>query len=167
VHRSGLVLLASVLLLTGRPSTGLAQRYAAERRAEQEIRAARARSNRAIAAHDTAALAAGWAPDFHVVTSVSQQAGRDENALAFGRQFVDRPDVIYVRTPDSVRVWTPWGMAAEYGHWRGKWTSDGRTIEIGGPYFAKWQTTGGRWLILAEIFSPGWCRGGAYCETRP
>jgi hypothetical protein len=58
-------------------------------------------------------------------------------------------------------------MAAEYGHWRGKWSSEGRTIEIGGPYFAKWQTTAGRWVIVAEIFSPGWCRGGAYCKARP
>jgi ketosteroid isomerase-like protein len=156
-----------LLLLAVRPSTMSGQRPAL-RRAEQEIRAARARSNRGIAAHDTAAIAAEWADDIHLVSSVSQQvAGRAANALAFARQFAERPDVIYVRAPDSVRVWLPWGMAAEYGRWRGKWTSAGRTIEIGGPYFAKWQTTGGRWLIVAEIYSPGWCRGGAYCESRP
>ena len=166
--RPGIALAVGLLLLTMRPALAVAQAPAAAQRAEREIRAARARSNRAIAAHDTAAIAAEWTQDIHVVSSVSQQiAGRDSNTITLGRQFAERPDVVYVRAPDSVRVWLPWGMAAEYGQWRGKWTRDGELIELGGPYFAKWQTTSGRWLIVAEIYSPGWCRGGRYCESRP
>ena len=43
---------------------------------ETSIRAARARSNAAIAKHDVAAIAAHWMLDFHVVTSTSAQAAR-------------------------------------------------------------------------------------------
>ena len=168
MRRRALVSALGLLLLTKGPALLGAQAPGAAERAEQAIRSARARSNRGIAAHDTAAIAAEWTDDFHVVTSVSQQvAGRDANALSFGRQFAERPDVVYVREPDSVQVWLPWGLAAEYGRWRGKWTREGKLIELGGPYFAKWQMTGGRWLIVAEIFSPGWCRGDGYCESRP
>src|SRR5690349_11791757 len=76
------------------------------------IRAARARSNRAIAAHDTAALVREWLPEFWVVSSTNAQtAGRDANRTRFAEIFASRPDVIYVRTPDSVTVNTSWGQA--------------------------------------------------------
>ena len=43
------------------------------------IRAARASFNRAIAAHDTAAMATFWASDYHGVSSRNTQSnGRDE-----------------------------------------------------------------------------------------
>jgi hypothetical protein len=83
------------------------------------------------------------------------------------QQFVDRPDVVWVRTPDSLRVFLPWGMSAEYGTWRGSWTQGDDKIEIGGPYFGKWQKEGERWRIQAEIFVPTWCRGGAFCDRKP
>lgn len=138
------------------------------REAEAAIRAARARSNAAIARHDTSAIAAEWMPDVHVVSSAGLQlSGRAENARALQAQFVDRPDVVYVRTPDSLQVYSPWGMAAEFGHWQGSWTLGDRKIEIGGPYFGKWQRVDGRWLIQAEVFVPGWCRGGPFCERKP
>lgn len=135
---------------------------------ERLIRAARQRSNEAIARHDTTAIAAEWMPNVHVVSSIgAQMAGRDENARALARQFADRPDVVYVRTPDSLRVYGPWEMAAEYGQWTGRWSQGGDHVEIGGPYFAKWQKHDGRWLIQAEVFVPGWCRGSRYCTTKP
>ncbi|MEP7346171.1 MAG: nuclear transport factor 2 family protein, partial [Gemmatimonadaceae bacterium] len=137
-------------------------------RDEREIRAARDRSNRAIAAHDTAGIAVEWMPNVNVVSSAGLQSeGRDANIARMAQQFVDRPDVFYVRTPDSVRVFLPWGMAAEYGTWRGRWTQAGDKIEIGGPYFGKWQKEGERWRIQAEIFVPTWCRGGTFCQHKP
>ncbi|MFN8571594.1 MAG: nuclear transport factor 2 family protein [Gemmatimonadaceae bacterium] len=136
--------------------------------ADGTIRAARARSNAAIARHDTAGIAAEWMPNVNVVSSAGLQLnGRAENARALQQQFTDRPDVIYVRTPDSLQVYPPWGMAAEFGHWQGSWTQGTQKIEIGGAYFAKWQRESDRWLIQAEVFVPAWCRGGSFCDRRP
>lgn len=135
---------------------------------ERAIRAARDRSNRAIAAHDTAGIAAEWMPNVNLVSSAGLQIeGRDANTRNIAQQFTDRPDVTYVRTPDSLRVYSPWAMAAEYGTWRGAWTQGMDKIEIGGSYFGKWQKENDRWRIQAEIFVPTWCRGGAFCERKP
>lgn len=135
---------------------------------ERLIRAARERSNRAIAAHDTAGIAAEWMPNVHLVSSAGLQIeGREANILSLAGHFGERPDVIYVRTPDSVRVFIPWGMGAEYGTWRGSWSTGGEKIEVGGSYFGKWQKDAERWRIQAEIFVPMWCRGGSYCEKKP
>src|SRR5688572_30691805 len=65
---------------------------------ESLIRAARAHNNRAIAAHDTAALASDWMPEFWLVSSTNAQtAGRDAARSRFAQQFALRPDLIYVR----------------------------------------------------------------------
>ena len=141
---------------------------------ERLVRAARARSNAAIAAHDVAGITREMSPEVMVLSSVSQVAlGVGQNAERFAQQFRDRPDVIYVREPDSVRVFAPWGMATEWGQWRGRWTQPGGVIEIGGPYFAKWHRAGAAagggpaWLVVGETYVPGWCRGGVFCERRP
>ena len=132
------------------------------------IRAARERSNRAIAAHDTAAMAAEWMPSLHVVSSNSAQMdGRETNLGRFAEQFAARPDVVYRRTPRSVVVYPPWGMAAESGSWTGSWTDAEGKIRIAGTYFAKWQKLEGAWRIQAEIYVPTECSGGAYCRTMP
>ena len=132
------------------------------------IRKAREASNRAIAAHDTANIARHFMPDVHVVTSASALAGgRDENARRFAQQFADRPDVVYRRTPDSVAVFRPWGMAAEWGRWRGSWTDPDGKVQIGGRYFAKWQKVAEGWRIQSETYVPSYCRGGGYCTRSP
>jgi ketosteroid isomerase-like protein len=149
-------------------AAGAAEATASEGADVAAIRAARERSNRAIAAHDTAAIAVEWMPDISVVTSAGLQLrGRDENARRFADQFLTLEGVWYRREPDSVRVWAPWGMAAEYGRWRGGWTQGGEKVDIGGAYFGKWQRRDGRWLIQAEIYVPAWCRGTTYCAPRP
>ena len=90
---------------------------------EQLIREARARSNRAIAAHDLAAIAREWAADLHVVSSTSAQtAGRDANGERMATQFKNRPDTVYVRTPTEIAVNPAWAVASERGDWTGKWT---------------------------------------------
>jgi ketosteroid isomerase-like protein len=132
------------------------------------IRGVREASNRAIAAHDTAAMAATWMPNLHVVTSTSAQMdGRAANLKGFADQFAARPDVVYRRTPESVAVYQTWGMASESGRWAGSWTDVDGKVRIGGSYFAKWQKTDSGWLILAEIYVPSECTGGAYCRQRP
>src|SRR4051812_6358295 len=90
---------------------------------EQMIRAARARSNAAIAAHDAPAIAESWLDDVHVTTSTGAQgSGRAANQSRMSEQFARRPDTIYVRTPTMIDVYLPWAVASERGEWVGRWT---------------------------------------------
>ena len=135
---------------------------------EALIRAARARSNQAIAAHDLAGIARAWTADVHIVTSTSAQAsGRDANQQRMAQQFKNRPDTIYVRQPATIEVYAPWNVAAERGEWTGRWTEPDGALEIGGTYQAQWRKVEGQWLIQAELFVPTRCKGGAYCRQRP
>jgi ketosteroid isomerase-like protein len=146
-------------------STGRAQVAGSD---ESQIRAARARSNRAIAAHDTAAIANAWLPEFHIVTSVNRQsAGRDAARTAMGDTFVARPDVVYVREPTSITVNAKWGHAAENGRWTGRWTQRDGVTRVGGVYFAKWKKTDAGWKLLSETFVQTSCSGTSYCDAPP
>lgn len=135
---------------------------------ERAIRQQRAASNAAIARHDTAGIGAVMSDSVVVLTSGSvYRIGRAANMQSFAEQFRTRPDLIYVRTPDQVRLFEPWSMASESGRWSGSWTdADGR-IRVGGVYFAKWRLKNGAWLIESETYVPDRCEGGAYCRTPP
>ena len=136
--------------------------------AAELIRAARERSNRAIATHDLDGIATEWAADIHVSGSVGLLAsGIAANTQSLARQFERRPDTIYVRTPTVVEVFAPWQVASEQGTWVGTWTEPDGPLEIGGSYQARWGLVGSRWLIRSELFVPTWCKGGAYCERSP
>jgi ketosteroid isomerase-like protein len=137
-------------------------------RHEPTIRQRRASSNAAIAKHDTGGIGAILTNDVVVVTSNSVHAvGRATNLQRFSDQFRSRPDVVYDRTPDQVRVFAPWGMASESGRWTGSWTDTDGKIQIGGIYFAKWRLKNGSWLVESETYVPESCTGGAYCRTAP
>ena len=183
---TGLTVLAAMrpAIATAQPSTASAQPNTASAQpsttnADQRalaatttdvaaIRAARERSNRAIASHDLAGVVAEMMPDVYVVSSAGLQiSGRALNRARFADQFAGKPDIVYRRTPDSVAVFARWGMAAEYGRWIGSWTDPDGKVRIGGSYFAKWQKTGATWRIQAETYVPLNCDGGAYCRTRP
>jgi uncharacterized protein (TIGR02246 family) len=136
---------------------------------ESMIRAARARSNAAIAKHDLDGISRVWMEDVHIVTSTSARGtGRDENRQRMGRQFASRPDTTYVRRTTDVQVYAPWSVASERGEWTGTWTElDGR-VTIGGTYLAQWRKVGAEWLIQAELFVPLRCEGSQrYCGERP
>lgn len=132
------------------------------------VRAARARSNRAIAARDTLALVAIASPSYHSVSSRNAHTnGRDGVLLQWRNQFTSHPDVSYVRTPKSVQLFAPWEMAEETGTWIGRWSeSDGR-VTIRGNYTAKWRRIDGTWLLEAEVFTPLSCAGSSYCTIPP
>lgn len=141
---------------------------AAQSADETAIRAARARSNAAIAAHDVAGIASHWLPDVHIVTSTSAQAsGRDANGSRMAQQFERRPDTVYVRTPSAVDVLAPWAVASEHGAWTGRWTEPDGVVEIAGTYLAQWRRTSDGWRIQAELFVPTRCTGSAYCRAHP
>jgi len=134
----------------------------------REIRRLRELSNAAIARHDTAGFGAILAPNFVIVSSNSAHTtGRDNEVQAIAEAFQARPDVVYRRTPDEVRVFTPWAMASERGRWTGTWTAADGAVRIDGSYFAKWRRVNGSWRVETETFVPERCSGGAYCRTPP
>lgn len=135
---------------------------------EQLIRAARDRSNVAIAKHDLDGIAAAWMDDVHVVSSTSAQtAGKNPNRVRMAAQFKNRPDTVYVRNPITIEVFAPWHVASERGAWTGRWTEPDGVLEIGGTYQAQWRKTNDRWLIQGELFVPTHCKGSNYCKQRP
>lgn len=153
--------LAALLLLPAPPSAR------AQSTDDAEIRRRRESSNAAIARHDTAGIGAILAPHFAITTSLSvHEDGRALHLTTFAELFRDRPDVVYRRTPADIRVFAPWGMAAEYGTWTGSWTDTDGTIQIRGTYFAKWRKLGGAWLVESETYVPEACVGGSYCGAR-
>lgn len=156
-----------VLVLTLVTATAGAQ-SPGDRDAVAEIRRLRASSNAAIARHDTAGFGAILAPNFSIVSSYSNhESGRDTHVSSIAATFASRPTVVYVRTPDEVRVYAPWEMASERGHWTGTWTDGQDRIRITGSYFAKWRKVGGAWRVESETYVPEACTGGAYCATPP
>lgn len=140
----------------------------AEEGDEHVIRITRDASNKAIAEHDTVALARTLAEDYHVITSRNgEAAGRAAMLERFKDDFSTRPDIIYIRTADQVDVFAEWKMAAESGTWVGHWTENGERVELTGRYFAKWHKIKGQWMIRAEIFVPLTCAGNEFCKKAP
>ena len=148
---------------------GVAAAVCAQGDDERAIRAARARSNAAIAVHDLEGISRVWMPDVHIVTSTSAQGGgRDDNRQRMARQFAHRPDTTYVRRTTDVQVYAPWAVASERGEWTGTWTEPDGKVTIGGTYLAQWRKVGTEWLIQAEVFVPVRCGGSdGYCRQRP
>ena len=135
---------------------------------EQRIRDARARSNAAIAAHDVDGVSRFWMDNVQVVTSTGvSDAGRDLNRARFAGVFKERPDVVYVRTPETVEILEAWNVASEQGRWTGQWTQSDGVTRIGGTYLAQWRKVNGEWLIQAELFVPTECSGSSYCGRHP
>jgi ketosteroid isomerase-like protein len=161
-------MLALSVLIAGTYQDSPAQAGSLQSGDEQLIREARARSNRAIAAHDLAAIAREWMPNVHVVSSTSAQtAGREANRERMAQQFTNRPDTVYVRRSTTIDVYPSWAVASERGEWTGKWTEPDGALEIGGTYQAQWRKIDGQWLIQAELFVPTRCTGAKYCNQRP
>ncbi len=135
---------------------------------EQQIRQARLQSNQAIARHDSIALASHWTEDFYLITSRNTEvSGRDANRKSFATEFKNKPDVIYIRTPSSVELFSDWGMASETGTWTGQWKEPDGMVNVSGTYYAKWHNINGVWKIRAEIFTPLRCSGSAFCLQKP
>lgn len=132
------------------------------------IRARRESSNAAIARHDTAGFAAILADDLVVLSSTSRRdLSKPEHVRSMAEWFASRPDVVYRRTPDSIRVFVAWHMASEAGRWVGSWTeSDGKVV-VGGRYFAKWRYRDGAWSVESETYVPEHCTGSSYCARAP
>ncbi len=120
---------------------------------EAAIRAARARFNTAIAAHDTVALDRDWSEDITVITSRGLvSTGRAAYRARLIGQFGTWPDVVYRRVPATVTVHPALNIATEIGEWTGSWTDAQGKVEAGGAYIAQWRNVGGRWLLHSEAY---------------
>jgi ketosteroid isomerase-like protein len=162
------VALAGVMLVPMMVAMAAATQRPAPQSDDAAIRAARAQSNQAIAAHDIAGISRHWMPDVHIVTSTSAQgSGKVVNGQRMADQFSRRPDTVYVRTPTAVDVFAAWGVASERGEWTGRWTEPDGLVQIRGTYLAQWRKVSGTWLIQAEVFVPTACTGSTYCTARP
>jgi ketosteroid isomerase-like protein len=132
------------------------------------IVAARARSNEAIARHDTAGISREMMPDVTVVSSTSAMGtGVAVNVSRMAAQFARRPDTRWIRTPDTIAVFDAWDVASERGQWVGTWTEPDGPLVIRGIYAAQWRRHDGAWRIQGELFVPLRCEGGGYCRARP
>ena len=132
---------------------------------ETDIRDMRGRSNRAIAAHDLETVIAALAPDV-VVTGGNGGVtiGRDSVRAVFRRIFADTSFIDYLRTPDSITVSTARPtLAAEHGHWMGRYHTANGIEDIGGVYLAMWRRTTEGWRIRSELFVSLTCHGPRMC----
>jgi ketosteroid isomerase-like protein len=116
------------------------------------IRALRAQSNQAIAAHDADRTVSFMAPDVVVgVAGGPTLKGRDASRAAFAEQFADRAFVTYERTIEQVTLPDPM-RATECGRWVGRWRLKTGLHEQEGSYVAEWRFSEMGWLIYSETF---------------
>jgi ketosteroid isomerase-like protein len=124
--------------------------------------------NLAIADHDISKMEEYCDQDIIVITSRNSKfLGKDQYAAGLNQEFKLKYDVAYTRTPESIKVFPTWEMAAESGSWVGKWKNGNEAIEIKGTYYAKWKKKNGQWFITAEVFTPLNCTGNSYCTDPP
>lgn len=129
--------------------------------AEALIRAARARSNAAIARHDADGAVVEMTPDARVIASTGGLVpDRAAMRAAFAGRFAEAGFVTFVRAPERIEVDPRGQTAAEFGRWASRWHPDAGRSATSGPYLARWRCAAGRWLIEAELFVPLSAAGG-------
>ena len=137
--------------------------------AAEEVSAARAAFNQAIADEDINAITGLLAPDVILVTGTDSTLfnGRDEQVLIWREDFAAADRTIYIRATECVSVSPIFPIAFETGIWRGGHTDDNQSF-ASGVYSAKWRNADGGWQLEAEIFSTEEC-GGSFCpaDTAP
>lgn len=118
--------------------------------AVNDIKAARAAYNAAIAARDVAGVRAALGEDYVGIAGTGGEAIIGANAMAdyFARAFKTTGFLGFVRTPDVVTVAVPALRAMERGHWSGGSLS-GR---VSGEYLAVWVPTAQGWKLRSETF---------------
>jgi ketosteroid isomerase-like protein len=129
-----------------------------------EIRAMRAQSNAAIAAHDYSRMEPLLAPDFTILPgSLGAPLGKDLFGKRLSDTFRDPTFVTYVRTPGRISVSSSAKRAAEIGTWVGRWRKPDGEMRLTGVYQAMWVPLGGRWRLKNESFVTLRCSGSRSC----
>lgn len=128
------------------------------------IRAERTRSNKAILVRDLPTLVSTMLPDMQVTAGSGRHiASRDSVLALFAKTFADRDFLDYVRTTDSVQVSTMTALAAEHGHWIGRWQRPDGIQLVKGTYLAMWRRTETGWKLRSELFVSLSCTGSKEC----
>ena len=128
------------------------------------ILAARAQSNQAIEARDLAGFGRTMLATINVTRgSGSHVTGRDSVLASVAGQFRDPNFLGYVRQTDSIQVSTMNPLAAEHGHWTGRFRHPDGIQTITGTYLSMWRKTDDGWKIQSELFVSLTCSGSAAC----
>lgn len=129
-----------------------------------QIRALRAQSNAAIAAHDYAALRRFFTSDYTILPGSSGRPfSADDMAKRIAGDFTDPTFVTYVRTPQRIVISDRRLRAAESGRWVGIWRKPDGTMRISGVYQATWNPTPAGWRLKNESFVTLTCTGSKEC----
>lgn len=129
------------------------------------IESLRAASNRAIDARDLAAFGQTMLPDVDVTRgSGSHVSGRDSVLASVAVQFKDPHFLGYVRHTDSIQISSTGPLAAERGHWTGRFRRSDGIQTITGVYLTMWRKTEAGWRIRSELFVSLDCTGSAECK---
>jgi ketosteroid isomerase-like protein len=132
--------------------------------AERQIRAARAESNLAIAAHDMAGMRRSFAPGYTILPgSLGKPLDAEQLAARILPTFQDPTFIAYVRTPHRVEIATSGKRAAESGRWVGSWAEMDGEMRLSGTYLATWIPTPAGWRLLNESFVTLACTGSSAC----
>lgn len=142
---------------------GIAAALAADT-AEGAIRAGRARSNAALAAHRYDDMRPLLMPDY---TALAGSTGRPLNVEEAGRRlaiaFADPGFVTYVRNPRRIVVAASEKRASETGTWIGTWRKADGVMRLMGVYQAMWVPSDGGWKLQNESFVSLRCTGSRAC----
>lgn len=131
-----------------------------EKQDVERIRAARADYNVAIADHDVDRILDFLDDDYQITASLGQMSsGRDNEAEIWSGLFASREEVVYVRSPESIRVSDRYPLASESGTWEGRWVTANGVVQTGGSYAAMWRKVDGEWKVRTELFVALYCDG--------
>ena len=140
---------------------GLAEAQAPANPATQ-IRAARERSNRALAAHDSKTYAESLADDYTLVRGNGVFMPTKASWLeALEVDFRNPNAVRYERIVDKIEISSASPIAAEHGHWTA--TLPNGKVAYSGTYLAMWRQGAQGWQIRSELFVMLACKDEATC----
>jgi hypothetical protein len=135
--------------------------------ATSAVRALRAESNAAIAAHDVNRLRSVLDNDYHGIqgTSGELDSGGEATARSYGNEeFKDPTFITYRRTPGSIVMAQSGKRIAETGHWVGIWRESDGIMRKTGVYLAMWIPSGDTWRLKSESFVTLSCTGSIVCK---
>ena len=121
---------------------------------EIAIRASRSRLNEALAKREFAAMNEEVVDNVIITGPVWRTVGRDQLLHTYSGLVSKRPDLVWTREPQAVRINARWPFASETGEWYESWREEGVLTELRGTYSALWRKVKGRWLLDAEVFVP-------------
>ena len=131
------------------------------------VRAQRAESNAAIAAHDAVRLRKLFDDDYHAIlgSTGDLDSGADAATLGYADdEFKDPTFVTYRRTPTSIVIAASGKRIAETGRFEGVWRRPDGTMRKTGVYLAMWIPSAGGWRLKSEAFVTLRCTGSAACD---